>query len=124
MKAIELTQQWFGQWFAYLSACFELPMTAPICRPAWTLAAIGSAAIAGVLTLWLLWRLIDYKLKLRAALRAQAERDRIDHEAIAHTQWIGDTAYHAELSEEEVRRRIAEGLEAHKTNAAPISGTS
>jgi len=121
MKAIELTQQWFGQWFAYLRACLELPMTAPVCRPAWTLAAIGSAAIAGVLVLWLLWRLIDYKLKVRPALRAQAERDRIDHEAIEH---VSDTAYHAELSEEEIRRRIAKGLEAHKANAPPISGTT
>ena len=124
MKAIDLTLQWFGQWFAYLTTCVELPMAAPVCRPFWTWTAIGAAFIAGVFMLWLLWRFIDYKLKWRAALRAQAERDRIDYDEIQRVKWIGDTAYQADLSEDEVHRRITEGLEAIKAKPASITGNA
>lgn len=124
MRVIDAFQQWFAQWFAYIGSCLDLPMTAPVCRPLWMWILIATSTFAGALLLWILWRVIDYKLKWRAALRAQAERDRIDYEEIERMKWVGDKAYSGNIPEEEIERRIAEAIAARKgqTSSSP-SGT-
>ncbi len=89
--------------FAYLSSCFDLSMTAPACLPFWTWFAVGAAVFAGILMLWIFWSFIHDSLKWRAALRAQARRDRIDNEAIVREkQRVEDAADSGYLSPEEI----------------------
>ena len=123
MTVIDAGQQWFAQWFAYLAACLDLPMTAPVCRPFWIWIVIATSGLAVSLALWLLWRIISYKLKWRAALRAQAERDKINYEEIERVKWVGDSAYQGDLSVEEIEKRISDAIAANKGQTPPNPAT-
>jgi hypothetical protein len=70
-------------------------------------------AIFGIGTLLVLaiaWRVVSYRRKLAAAHRAEQERARVDHNAIAASRWDGDKAYSAELGTDEVERRVREAV--------------
>ena len=67
-------------------------------------------AIGALVILAIAWKIISYRLKLRAALKAQAERERVDYDAIERNRWNGERAYSAELGGEEVERRIREAV--------------
>jgi hypothetical protein len=56
------------------------------------------------------WKIVSYKIKLAAALKAERQRALIDRDAIAASSWEGDKAYSAELGGEEVERRIREAV--------------
>jgi hypothetical protein len=96
------------QWVAYFGYCIEHPLQAPVCRPFWTWTMIGLFAIGALGAIIVIWKIISYKLKLAAALRAQAKRERVDHDAIEGRRWNGDTVYSADLGQVEVERRIRE----------------
>jgi len=106
------------QWVAYVSYCVEQPMQTPICKPFWTWAMIGLFAVGALTAIVVVWKVMSYKLKLAAALRAQAERERVDHDAIDAGRWNGDKAYSAELGGEEVERRIREAVNKRKLEGA------
>lgn len=98
------------QWVVYFSYCFEQPIQTTICKPFWTWAMIGLLAFGALAAIVIVWKIISYKIKLAAALRAQAKRERIDHDAIEAGKWEGDNVYSAELGGEEIERRIREAV--------------
>ena len=64
---------------------------------------------------------ISYKLKYRAALRAQAERDRIpDEETMNQYRWTGDDAHVQDDTNAEIRIRNAIAARRSK-NTEPIA---
>jgi hypothetical protein len=68
--------------------------------------------VLGVIAaVWIAAKVISYKLKLAAALRAEEERAMVaDEEAMRAHAWDGDKAYQTDLSPEDVERRIKEAL--------------
>ena len=99
-------------WIAYLSYCWEQPIQAPVCRPIWTWVMIAILAIGAITAITITWKIISYKIKLAAALRAEQERASVDTDAIQARRWDGDKAYSAELGDEEIERRIREAMHA------------
>jgi len=120
---MEVAKAWLDyllQWANYASACIEQPIQAPACRPFWTLAMFALFGIGALVVLVIAWRVVSYRRKLAAALRAEQERAAVDHEAIAARRWDGDKAYSAELGAEEVERRVREAVEQrHAANKPP-----
>jgi len=108
------------QWLTYGSYCVEQPMQAPACKPFWTWVMIGVLAFAALMLIVVAWKIVSYKIKLAAALKAEEERGRIDHDAIAAKSWDGDKAYSAELGGEEVERRIREAVEQRRAASPPF----
>ena len=78
--------------------------------------------IGALVVLVIAWRVVSYRRKLAAALRAEQERAKVDHDAIADRRWDADKAYSTELSAEEVERRVREAVEQrHAANKPPGS---
>ncbi len=74
LKAIEAMA---APWWAYISWCMEADIQAPVCKPFWTWVAIACAT-AGTLGLaGIAYRIVSYRIKLAAALRAEEERQRM-----------------------------------------------
>ncbi len=69
--------QGFEGFFNWIATCLGLPMTAPVCRPLWEWTMYASAGLGAVLVVWFIWRIVNYRLKYNAAIRAQAERERV-----------------------------------------------
>lgn len=69
----------FANW---LVTCTGLPIAAPACRPLWEWTMYTSAGLGAVLIAWFIWRVVDYRLKYDAAIRAQAERERVAEPAV------------------------------------------
>ncbi len=118
---MEVVNSWLKvlqQWATYFSYCIEQPIQAPVCKPFWTWAMVGLFAVGVLTAVVIVWKIVSYKFKLAAALRAQAERDRVDHDAIEAGKWDGDKAYSAELGGEEVERRIREVVNRRHLDAA------
>ena len=59
------------QWMTYAAYCIEQPMQAPVCRPFWTWAMIAVFIIGALLSIVVVWKIVSYKLKLAAALKAE-----------------------------------------------------
>jgi len=122
---MEVAKAWLDyllQWATYASVCIEQPIQAPACRPFWTLAMFAFFGIGALVVLVIAWRIVSYRRKLAAALRAELERAEVNHDAIAARRWNGDKAYSAELSAEEVERRVREAVEQrHAANKPPGS---
>lgn len=73
MTLIQMVKNW-GLWMA---DCLAQPMATPVCRPLWEWVMYGSATIGILLILWVAWKVIDYRFKYAAAVRAQMERERV-----------------------------------------------
>lgn len=104
--------QMLDRWLDYLSLCATLPITAPVCRPLWENVMYASAAIGGLLAAWFIWKFIDHRLQYAAALRAQAERERVaDAATMREHQWAeaGDIA--ADVTDPHLARKIRQELE-------------
>jgi hypothetical protein len=110
MATLKSWWNYLEQVFAYASFCIQQPIQAPVCQPFWRWTMIASLALGGLVALVLLWKLISYQLKLAAARKAQAERERVDHDAIAQARWDGDKAFSGELTAEEIERRVREAV--------------
>ena len=120
MQILKNWQLIFEQYVSYISVCLEQPFQAPACRPFWTWVMVACFAIGALTVLVIIWKIISHKLKHAAALRAQAERERIDHDAIAAEKWQGDKAYSGELGAEEIERRIREAVDQRRTTHPPF----
>lgn len=66
-----------SRWKQLIEACPYWPLSTPGCRGFWEFAVIAMLAIGVLFLLWVIWRLVDYELKFRAALRAQAQREAV-----------------------------------------------
>ena len=64
----------------YLSMCAALPISAPACYALWENVMYASYAIGILLAGWFVWKLVDHKQKLDAALRARRVRERVVEE--------------------------------------------
>ena len=76
MEAVNATQVWLASWWTYVDWCWNAGIHAPICRPFWTWASIALVALGVLLLAWVAARIISYRTKLAAALKAEAERQR------------------------------------------------
>ena len=72
----ELLQMPLTLW-AYLSSCAGMPMNAPACLTLWQVVMYFSFVMGGLLMFWAVAHYFRYRLQLKAALNAQAERDMI-----------------------------------------------
>ena len=93
MEWLKPTQTFVARWWAYIDWCTNAEMQAPICRPFWTWAMIAFLAIGALVGVWVAARIISYRIKLAAALRAEAERMRVADETIRASSWDEDKAY-------------------------------
>jgi hypothetical protein len=109
------------QWATYASVCFGQPIQAPACRPFWTLAMYAFLGIGALVVLVIARRVVSYRRKLGAALRAERDRATIDHDAIAARSWNADKAYVTGLSAAEMERRVREAVEQHHAANKPPS---
>ena len=75
MEPVKATQVWLTSWWTYADWCLRADYQAPICKPFWTWASIALLALGALLLVWVAASFISYRMKLAAALRAQAERD-------------------------------------------------
>jgi hypothetical protein len=110
MQILKTWQLYIDHYLSYSSFCLEQPFQAPACRLFWTWVMAACFAIGVLAALVVVWKIVSHKLKLAAALRAQAERERIDHDAITAAKLPGDKTYSGELSAEEIERRIREAV--------------
>ena len=111
-----------ASWWAYIDFCLDADLQAHVCRPFWTWVTIALIAIGALVLLWVAVKLVSYRLKLRAALNAEAQRMAIaDPDPVdSHRQsWKGDSAYQELLSTEEVRRKIKETLAERENEGKP-----
>ena len=111
---MDLAKGWLHvlqQWAAYMGYCIEQPLQVPVCRPFWTWVMIAVLAFVAVICLVAIWKVVTYRIKLAAALKAEEARARIDYDAIATRSWDGDKAYSADLGGDEIERRIREAME-------------
>ena len=76
MEALKATQVWLASWWTYADWCVNADFQAPICKPFWTWGAIALVAIGVLLLVWVAAKIISYRMKLAAALKAEAERQR------------------------------------------------
>src|SRR5262245_35555576 len=95
-------------------------MQAPVCRPFWTWTMIAVFSIGAVVLIVVVWKIVSYKIKLAAAVKAERQRAHVDSDAIAASSWDGDKAYSAELGGEEVERRIREAVEQRRAASPPF----
>lgn len=96
----------------YLSMCIGLPMSAPACHSLWETVMYASATIGLLLAGWFIWKLIDQKRKLAAALRAQQERERIaDAATMRQHTWTGPADIAADVTDPHLAKKIRQELE-------------
>ena len=80
MEWLKPSQAFAARWWAYIDWCMNAEMQAPICRPFWTWVMIAFLAVGALVTIWVAVKIITYRIKLAAALNAEAERMRIADE--------------------------------------------
>ena len=77
-------------------------------------------ALGGLGVVWVGIKLVSYKIKLAAALRAEEERSAIaDEETMKQHVWDGDKAYQTHVRAEDIRRRIKDTLVERKNEGRP-----
>ena len=74
MESIKAIQVWSGSWWAYADWCLRADIQAPVCKPFWMWASIVLVVTGVLLLAWVAARIISYRRKLAAALKAEAER--------------------------------------------------
>jgi len=120
---VELVKAWLAyllQWTTYGWYCLEQQMQAPACTPYWTVIMLAFSGTGALIALVFAWKIVSYRRQLAAALRAEQERAKIDHDAIAARRWDADKAYSAELGAAEVERRVREAVDQrHAANKPP-----
>jgi hypothetical protein len=96
----------------YLSMCTTLPISAPACHSLWATVMYASAAIGVSLAGWFIWKLIDHKRKLAAALLAQQERERIaDAATMREHTWVEPADLAADVTDPHLAKKIRQELE-------------
>ena len=120
MDWVKPANAFVASWWAYIDFCLDADIQARVCRPFWTWVTIALIGIGGLVLLWVAVKLISYKLKLRAARNAEAERMAIaDPDTMDSHRWKGDSAYQDHVSAEDVRRRIKEALVERRNEGKP-----
>ena len=115
MDLIKTAQAVVSRWLDYVSQCAGAELHAPACTPFWTWIAIG-ATVSGLLAvIWALAKLVSYKLKVAAALRAEETRMRVaDANTMENALWEGERAYPKDEGGDSVEFRIRAALAKRK----------
>jgi hypothetical protein len=96
----------------YLGMCATLPMSAPACHALWETVMYACAAIGLLLAGWFIWKLIDQKRKLAAALQAQQEREKVAAPAaMRQHSWTEPADIAADVTDPHLARKIRQELE-------------
>jgi len=74
LKAIESIA---AQWWIYITWCVEADIHAPICKPFWTWVLMACASVAVLGLVFITAKIVSYRIKLAAALRAEEQRQRM-----------------------------------------------
>lgn len=120
MELVKAQLTYLLQWTTYGWYCIEQQFKAPACTPYWTAIMLAFSGTGALIALVVAWKIVSYRRQLAAALRAEQERAKIDHDAIAAHRWDADKAYSAELGAAEVERRIREAVDQrHAANKPP-----
>lgn len=121
MEAIKLIEAFLMQWAGYLTHCVKSDIRTPSCTPFWTWVAYILIAIGIISVITLVASFISYKLKYRAALRAQAERERVaDENTMQQYRWVGDDAHVQDDANAEIR--IKNAIAARRSrNTEPVA---
>lgn len=102
----------FDRWADYLGMCATLPISAPACYSLWQTVMYASAAIGLLLVSGFIWKLIDHKLKLAAALRAQQERERVaDQTTMREHTWVEPADIAADVTDPHLAKKIRAELD-------------
>ena len=117
MDGIKNAQALVEPWWTYFSYCFGDNPLSSVCESFWERIILGFIALGAIAVLAGLFKFFSYRRKFAAALRAQAERDAIDDEAIRARIWNGDKAYQTDLSSDEIERRVRDGIEERRRDA-------
>ena len=111
MEALNIIKAFVAPWWTYIAWCVEADIRAPICRPFWTWVIIASISIGLVGLVWFTSKFVVYRLKLKAAHRAQRERDQVaDPITMNRYAWQGDNGNRNGATTEDLERRIREGV--------------
>lgn len=120
---MEISTGWLDviqQWMTHVSYCTHHPIQTPACKPFWTWLMIALISAGTLVIIVVAWKFVSYRIKLAAALRAEEERARIDHDAIAARSWDGDKAYRTDLGGDEIEKRIREAVDQRRATHPPL----
>jgi len=109
----ELIEIPFNFW-AYLQSCAGLPMNAPLCLALWQGVMYCTFIIGALLIFWAISHYVRYRMQLKAALKAQAERDMIaDADTIRNFTWAeaGNTISEADMTDPRLADKIKRELD-------------
>jgi len=118
MDAIKAINGLVDSWWKFFDYCFNYNPASLVCEPFWTKLIAGFILFGALCVLVGGWMYFSFRRKYAAALRAQAERERIDEEGIREAVWNGDKAYQAHLPDAEILSRIRASVEERKREAA------
>src|SRR5262252_10870478 len=106
MDWIRPTEAFIANLWAYIEWCVGHDILAPICQPFWAWTIGASLVIAVLVIAWMLLKFVSYRIKLAAALKAEAERAKVaDEETMRAHSWEGDNAFQTDLPSAEIEQR-------------------
>jgi hypothetical protein len=120
MEWVKAAQGFATRMWVYIDWCLHGELQAPVCRPFWTWVSIALLGIGAIAVAWAAWKILSYRMKHIAALRAEAERARVaDEQTMRAFTWEGDNAFPAQDSAEALRLRIKEALTERRNAGTP-----
>ena len=119
-QRLDADQAFIAKSWAYLDWCLNADIQTPVCRPFWMWVMFALLGVGALAVVWITIEAISYRLKLAAALRAEAYRASVaDEDTMRAHRWEGDKAYQGDLPPEDIERRIKEALAARANEARP-----
>ena len=117
---LDAVQAFIAKSWAYIDWCLNAEIQTPVCRPFWMWVMIASLGVGALAVVWITIEVISYRLKLAAALRAEAYRASVaDEDTMRAHRWEGDKAYQGDRPPEDIERWIKEALAARANEARP-----
>ena len=119
-QRLDADQAFIAKSWAYFDWCLNADIQMPVCRPFWMWVMFALLGVGALAVVWITIEAISYRLKLAAALRAEAYRASVaDEDTMRAHRWEGDKAYQGDLPPEDIERRIKEALAARANEARP-----
>ena len=119
MEAIEKVQKLAGSWWNFFDYCFNHDPGASLCQAFWGKTIVACIGLGAVLVAYGVWKYVAYRRQYAAAIRAQWLREQSDEVGIQEERWIADSAYQADIPEDELLARIRAGVAARQREVGP-----